>query len=134
MNPLNGTRNFAGVIKLSILSWGNYSELSEGFQCSHSVLIRKTQENLRKDKWQCDDGSREREIERCYTDGPEDQMRPSVKEYRQLLEARRGKETDSPLSFQEGGGPVTHFRFLTFRTYYKRLNWYCLKPLSCGNF
>lgn len=83
---MHDKRDCATVIKLRILRWGDYPELPGGPSGITWVLIRK-QEGQSKRR-----GDREVETEVRWS---------CAKEQGQFLEARKGKETDSPLQCPE---------------------------------
>ena len=40
-----GKRNFSNIIKLKILSWGEYPEYSRWTQCNHKIFYKRKVEN-----------------------------------------------------------------------------------------
>lgn len=67
------------------------------------IFIRGTQEKSGKQKKR----DREKEMERCCIDGFEDVRKgPQSKDNRRPLDARKGKETDSPLESPQGTNPA----------------------------
>ena len=121
---LTGQRYFPALIKLKILTWGDYPELSEWIlNVITSVLIRGRQGEVRH--------RREGDVTTLAETGV---MHPQAKECRQPSEAGRCTERNHARNLQKEPAlptilaPQTQFRLVASSTV--RMNFCCFKPPS----
>ena len=128
--PTKGTLSM--WLKLWILKWGDYPELSRWAQYSHKNYYTREageSESESEKMWWWKQGS-EKKIGRCYPSGLKDGGEgPQAEECRQPLEARKNKEVDYAIVPPEGTQPCQHLDLKTSDLWnYRIIILCCFKP------
>ena len=135
---LCGKRDFAGVIRLRILRWGDNPGLSQWAQCDHEGPYKREAGGSKSEKmmWVRDQHPREW-AEEAMLFALKVEGAPQSREFGSPLEAGKGKETNSPLDLLQGMQLCPHLAFSSTRPIfldfwpqnYKIITLRCSKPL-----